>query len=149
MIRLLFSKRPKRSFEFTSFIRKLTLIALIFPVTLLANGRVQDLITVTGTITEEETNEPIIGASILLQGSTKGVMTDFDGNYSIEVPSDATLIISYIGYAKQYIKVNSRTTIDVVMTPEASELDEVVVVGYGTQTKESVVGSISQVSGDA
>lgn len=77
-------------------------------------------------------------------------MTDFDGNYSIEVPSDATLIISYIGYAKQYIKVNSRTTIDVVMTPpEASELDEVVVVGYGTQTKESVVGSISQVSGDA
>lgn len=77
------------------------------------------------------------------------MMTDFDGNYSIEVPSDATLIISYIGYAKQYIKVNSRTIIDVVMTPEASELDEVVVVGYGTQTKESVVGSISQVSGDA
>lgn len=120
---------------------------MLLPLVLAANDYPQRLIKVSGNISEEGTGLPIIGASILEQGTTHGVMSDFDGNFTIEVPEDASLVVSYIGYAKQTVKVASRTEIDVVMQVEASELDEVVVVGYGTQTKESVVGSISQVTG--
>jgi len=75
-------------------------------------------------------------------------MTDFDGKYSIKVPKNSKLVFSYMGYATQIIDVQGRTEIDVFMVSEASALDEIIIVGYGQQKKESVVGSIVQVSGD-
>nr|MUH42207.1 TonB-dependent receptor [Zobellia laminariae] len=134
-------------FHFLKKMRLLVVFILLSPIVLAANDYPQNIVTVTGNISEADTGQPIIGASILEQGTTNGVMTDFDGNYTINVPEDASLTVSYIGYAKQTIKVSGRTEVDIVMQSEASELDEVVVVGYGTQTKESVVGSIAQVSG--
>jgi len=105
-------------------------------------------ITVTGTVIDAEAEQPVAGANVIQQGTSNGVMTDFDGNYTIEVPGDATLVISFLGFKTQVIEVGGRTEIDVVLAGEASALEEVVVVGYGTQKKESVVGSIVQVKGE-
>lgn len=93
---------------------------------------------------------PLPGVSILQKGTTRGAVTDFDGNYSIELASSGqkTLVYSYLGFKTVEIPVNGRTTIDVNLEEEVEGLDEVVVVGYGTQKKESVVGSISQVKGE-
>jgi TonB-linked SusC/RagA family outer membrane protein len=105
-------------------------------------------ISVTGKITESEWGGPLPGATIVVKGTYTGVMTDFDGNFTINVAADAVLEISSMGYTTQTISVNGRSIIDVVMDIEVNVLDELVVVGYGTQKKESIVGSIVQTSGD-
>src|SRR5690606_32117138 len=106
-------------------------------------------IEVTGTITESGTATPIPGVNILEKGTSNGVMTDFDGNYSIEVPANATLVVSYIGFGTQEIEVSGRTSIAIQMEIEAAALDEVVVVGYGTQKKVNLTGAVSSVDGEA
>ena len=107
----------------------------------------QPNVRVTGKVLDEN-NETIIGATVILEGnSRKGTITDFDGAFSIDVPENSTLIISCVGMTTQNVKLKGRTKIDVVMREERSALDEVVVVGYGQQTKASVVGAISQTSG--
>ena len=108
----------------------------------------QETITVTGTVTEAETGMPVPAANILEKGTSNGVMSDFDGNYSIEVPEDAILKVSYIGYATKEINVNGRNEIDIVLETDAAALDEVVVVGYGTQNKKDLTGSITSIGGD-
>lgn len=102
---------------------------------------------VTG-IVKDQTGEPIIGASVLEKGSTNGVITDLDGNFKLTVSNavKAVLQISYVGYKTQEISVNGKTLLEVVLKEDTELLDEVVVVGYGAQKKESVVGAISQVS---
>lgn len=108
----------------------------------------QDKITVTGNVTDE-TGEPIIGATIMEALTTNGVITDFDGNFKIQVKNEnATLKISYIGMVPQDIRVGSQRNINVVLKDESQSIAEVVVVGYGHQKKESVVGAISQVNSD-
>jgi len=105
-------------------------------------------ITVRGIITDA-TNEPLIGATIKVQGTTTGTVTDIDGNFTLlNVPLSATLEVSYVGMTSQTIPVNGRATINIVMQDDSELLDEVVVVGYGTQKKASVIGSIVQTSGD-
>lgn len=105
----------------------------------------QEFITVTGTVTEDETGMPIPSANILEKGTSNGVMTDFDGNYSINLPKDAILSVSYLGYATKEIKVDGRNEIDVVLQQDAAALDEVVVVGFGSQKKANVSGAVSSV----
>ena len=102
---------------------------------------------VTG-IVKDQTGEPIIGASVLEKGSTNGVITDLDGNFKLTVSNavKAVLQISYVGYKTQETSVNGKTLLEVVLKEDTELLDEVVVVGYGAQKKESVVGAISQVS---
>lgn len=102
---------------------------------------------VTG-IVKDQTGEPIIGASVLEKGSTNGVITDLDGNFKLTVSNavKAVLQISYVGYKTQEISVNGKTLLEVVLKEDTELLDEVVIVGYGAQKKESVVGAISQVS---
>lgn len=101
---------------------------------------------VTG-IVKDALGETIIGASILETGTTNGVITDFDGNFTINVSDDkAILKISFIGYATQDVPVAGKTSLAVILKEDSELLDEVVVVGYGAQKKESVVGAISQVS---
>lgn len=105
---------------------------------------------VKGRVVDESTKEPLVGVTVSVKESpTIGTMTDIDGNYSINVPNkNATLKISYIGYVNQEIKVDGRSSIDVLLKDNAKELDEVQVVAYGAQKKVTITGAISSVSGD-
>ncbi len=103
--------------------------------------------TVSGTVTDS--SGPLPGASVVVKGTTNGTQTDFDGNFTIDnVDSSATLVFSYIGYSTQEIAVNGQGTINVILAEDASQLDEVVVVGYGTQKKSTITGSISKVTNE-
>ena len=104
----------------------------------------QKELRVVGVVTDS-IGDPVIGATVLAKGSSIGASTDIDGNYVINVPSNGTLVFSYVGFATQEIKVNGRTNIDVVMTETELNLDEVVVVGYGTARKISTIGAQSGV----
>lgn len=100
--------------------------------------------TITGIVTASDNKEPVIGASIWLKNSSIGAVTDLDGRYSIIVEGiGGVLEFSYMGYKKQEIAINDQKVINVVLSPDTEVLDEVVVVGYGSQKKESVVGAIS------
>ncbi|MEC3966209.1 TonB-dependent receptor [Flagellimonas halotolerans] len=99
---------------------------------------------VTGNVSDA--TGPLPGVNVVVKGTTVGVSTDFDGNYSIEVPQgQGTLVFTYIGYQKQEVAINDRTTVDVVMTEDAQSLSEVVVVGYGTQRKADLTGSVGSI----
>jgi len=104
-------------------------------------------ITVTGTIADTS-GVPIPGASVVEKGTSNGVAADFDGNYSIEVPSNAILVISSVGFLSQEIPVNGQAQINVSIQEDVSLLDEVVVVGFGTQKRENVTGAASYVQMD-
>jgi TonB-linked SusC/RagA family outer membrane protein len=105
----------------------------------------QQSITVKGKVTDNA-GEPLPGVSIILKGSTTGVMTDIDGNYSINVPnSNAVLTISYMGFVPQEHKVGNNTTLNIVLVEQSTNLDEVVVVGYGVQKKINLTGSVASV----
>ncbi len=103
--------------------------------------------TITGTVTDEANGETLIGVNILIQGTTTGTITDFDGNYSLEANTGDVLVFSYTGFAEQQLTVGASTVMDVVMAA-GSLLDEVVVVGYGSQKKATVTGAVSQLKGD-
>ncbi len=100
--------------------------------------------TITGTVTDS--TGPLPGASVVEKGTTNGTQTDFDGNFSLEVSPNAILVISYIGYAKQEVPVDGQTQINVTLEEDAAQLDEVVLVGYGTQSRVSVTNAISSVT---
>lgn len=105
----------------------------------------QQSITVKGKVTDN-TGEPLPGVSIILKGTTTGVMTDIDGNYSINVPNNnAVLVISYVGFVPQEHNVGNNVTLDVVLLEQSTDLDEVVVVGYGVQKKINLSGSVASV----
>lgn len=105
--------------------------------------------TVTGTVVDG-TGEPLIGVSVLVKGTTAGAITDFDGKFSIpNVKAGSTLVVSYIGYATQEIKVGNQTTFNITMEDDNQLLDEVVVIGYGTAKKKDLTGAVSTVKGDA
>ena len=102
---------------------------------------------VTGSVTSAEDNEPVIGASVVVKGTTTGTITAFDGSFSLDVPANAgTLIISYIGMKSREVPVAAR--VNVVLETDAQTIDEVVVVGYGTQKKKDVTSSIAKVGGE-
>lgn len=102
--------------------------------------------TITGTVISSEDNLPIIGANVWLKNSSTGAITDFDGNYSITVDGvGGVLVFSYMGFKTQEIVIGNKKTLNVTLNVDTEQLEEVVVVGYGSQKKESVVGSISSV----
>ena len=103
---------------------------------------------VTGVVVDAN-GEPVIGANVVVKGTTNGTITDFDGNYSIEgVSANDVLAISYIGYISQEVAVGSQSTINVTLREDSQALDEVVVVGYGVMRKSDVTGSIAVAKGD-
>ena len=105
-------------------------------------------ITVTGTVTDASTGEPVVGATVLLKGSTtQYAMTDDLGSYSITVPSDGVLDVTFLGYSPLEVPVNGRTVIDIQLEMEAEMLEDVIVVAYGTVRREAATGSVSTVSG--
>ncbi len=103
-------------------------------------------VNISGTI-KDDTGETIIGATIVEKGTTNGTVTDFNGEFRLTVSSgQSSIIVSFIGFASQEIALNGQTSFDVTLRKDDQELEEVVVVGYGAQKKESVVGAISQLS---
>ena len=101
--------------------------------------------TVTGTVTDE--SGPLPGATVSIKGTSTGTTTDFDGNYTINnVPADATLMYSFVGYVTQEVKVSGRETIDVNLETDASELEEIVLIGYGTTTVRDATGAVASVT---
>lgn len=102
--------------------------------------------SITGTI-KDENGEPMIGVSVLIQGTTTGTITDFDGKFTLEVPTNATLVISYIGYKTQNLKIGTQTAYAVKMESDNEVLEEVVVIGYQTVKRKDLTGSVASVSG--
>ncbi|MBN1132258.1 MAG: TonB-dependent receptor [Bacteroidales bacterium] len=126
-----------------SFWKFVIILVLFIPFNLLAQ-----VITVTGKVTDSNTGEALPGVTIIARGTTLGAVTDFDGNYTITVVPSATLVFSYVGYATQEVQVNNQTTIDIQLAEETTELDEVVVIGYGVQKKSDKTGAVAQVTSD-
>ncbi|MFT6868135.1 MAG: TonB-linked SusC/RagA family outer membrane protein [Cyclobacteriaceae bacterium] len=104
--------------------------------------------TVSGVITDAETGETLPGVNVLIKGTYNGTITDFDGNYRIAVGASDVLIISFIGFETQEIAVGSSTTIDISLATDIEQLEEVVVIGYGTQKKKVLTGAISSIGSD-
>lgn len=102
---------------------------------------------VTGTVIDE-TGQPVIGASVMVKGSTTGVPTDFDGKYEIQVPADAVLEFSSVGMTTVEMAVKGQSVINVSLEPDVNFLESVVVVGYGTQKKGSITGAVAAVGSD-
>ncbi len=107
----------------------------------------QDTYDLSGTVVDAN-NVPIPGANIVVANTTRGTQSDFDGNFSIKVTSGDILRFSYIGYTTETVAIVSQKTVSVTLNEDASQLDEVVVVGYGTQKKSTVTGSISKVTNE-
>ena len=93
----------------------------------------------------DEAGEPIIGATVKVQGTQKGSITDFNGSFSVEAASNATLEVSYVGYVTQKVKVGGKSNITVTMKEDAQMLNDIVVVGYGTMKKSDISGSVATV----
>lgn len=109
---------------------------------------VQQVQTITGRVLDSETSESLPGVNVVIKGTTTGTVTDVNGRYSIGVPSsESVLVFSSIGFVTEEIAVGTQSVIDVALIPDITTLGEVVVVGYGEQRKESVVGAITQTEG--
>ena len=106
--------------------------------------------TITGKVTSSEEPQGVPGASIVVKGTTVGAITDIDGTYSINVPENATtLVFSFVGYLTKEVNIQNRSVIDVQLETDVKVLNEVVVVGYGTQERREVTGSVSSISNES
>ena len=117
------------------------LLLCLFPLGALAQS------VIKGTV-KDEAGEPIIGASVQVQGTKTGSITDFSGNFSVQASSNATLVISFIGYTTETIRVAGRNNIQVTLHEDAQTLNDVVVIGYGVQRKSDLTGAVASVKGD-
>lgn len=123
------------------------LCSLLF-VFLMSSEAIAQTITLKGKVIDK-TQEPIIGATVLVEGTTNGTATDINGEFNLSgVPSNAVLQVSYIGYASQTISLNGKTNLTITLLEDAEQLDEVVVVGYGVQKKVNMTGAVASVGGD-
>jgi TonB-dependent starch-binding outer membrane protein SusC len=118
---------------------------LLLLVSLIVNG--QGTVTVSGTLISSEDNSPLPLATVQVKGTNQGAVTDVDGKYLLQnIPSDATLVFSYVGMTTQEEAIGGRSIIDVTLTPDVKQLEKVVVIGYGTARRSQVVGSVSRVN---
>src|SRR5690554_5113539 len=127
--------------EKCNFVLYLILLLLIAPLQLLVQQ-----VTVKGRVLEKETGEPLPGVSSVVESTPRGVSTDMDGSFEIRVAPSDKLVFSFLGMETQIIAVGDKTTMVVEMEPMRSELDEVTIVAFGKQEKESVIGAITTVS---
>ena len=107
----------------------------------------QATITVKGNVSDSS-NEPLVGATVRVKGQSNGVMTDIDGNFSISAPANGTIVVTYVGMTTKEIAVKGQRKIDVVLTESAVNLDDVVVIGYGTQSRATVTSAITKVKAE-
>lgn len=104
-------------------------------------------VTVTGTVKDAATNELLVGATVMVKGTTNGVSTDINGHYSIKAKAEDVLVCSIIGYKSVESKVGSKAVVDYALQPDNQLLDATVVVGYGTLKKTQLVGSVENLDG--
>ncbi|MDE6769847.1 MAG: carboxypeptidase-like regulatory domain-containing protein, partial [Muribaculaceae bacterium] len=131
--------------------RRSQLLRLLLPVLLLIFAAAPAAAQIVKGVVSDPSGEPLIGATIIEKGTTNGTATDIDGFFKLNLTDakKAVLVVSYVGYATTEVEVKGQTDLNITLQEESSLLSEVVVVGYGQQKKESVVGAISQVnSGD-
>jgi TonB-linked SusC/RagA family outer membrane protein len=121
----------------------LTFLGLLF----ISNAFAQN-ITITGVVTDAADRSAIPAVSIQVKGTTSGTQTDASGRYSINAPSNSTLVFTYIGYTTREVPVNNQTSVNIALQSDVQNLEQVVVVGYGTQRKIDVTGSVSTVKGE-
>jgi len=140
----MFNNKPQNSMEhFISFLLKRFSLVLLLT-TLAAVAWAQEVV-VTGKIVDQN-GAPIIGATVIVKGTTTGVSSDMDGNYTIQTTANSTLVFSYIGYETVEEQVNGRTLINVSMLEAFAELEEIVIIGYGQVKKKDATGSVATVS---
>ena len=125
---------------------KTTMLLLAFVLCAGFSGFAQTL-KISGTVSGD--GQPLPGVSILEKGTANGVVSDFDGNYEITAKADGVLIFSYIGYAVQEVPVNGKATVNVSLTEDVAQLDEVVLIGYGAQKKKELTGAVAQVKSES
>lgn len=135
----------KRSFckRILQEVKVILLLMVCFVGTVEAQGQS----IVRGTVTDSS-GEPLIGVSILVKGTANGVISDLDGGFSISAAADDVLQFSYVGYINQEIQVGNKKILNVIMEEDTKQLDEVVVVGYGTQKKVNLTGAVSSITSD-
>ncbi len=122
--------------------KKLLLVLFVLP--LFSFGQT----LVSGTVTENGSNLPLPSVNVIIQGSSSGTATDFDGNYQIEANDGDIIVFSYVGYVTQEITYNGQTPLNVILAEDASVLNEVVVIGYGTTTKKDATGSVESLTSE-
>lgn len=126
--------------------RKRIIIILLVALAVVSQLQAQNM-SVSGVVTDKSTGETLIGASILQKGTTNGTITNIDGEFSISVPGNATLVVSYIGYLNLDVEVNNAAKLKIQLESNSKSLDEVIVVGYGTQKAKDMTAPISTVKG--
>lgn len=114
----------------------------------MALGAMAQTLTVTGVVMAQDEPDPVIGANVMVKGSTVGTITDFDGNFSIQAKAGDVLQVSFMGYKPQDVKVTNAGPIRVTLEPDNVQLQEVVAIGYGTMKKSDLTGSVASVSAD-
>lgn len=119
------------------------LVCLLLSIQAFAQSQV-----VTGTVKSSEDGLPLPGVNIIEKGTSNGVVTDMEGTYQIEVPANAVIVFTYLGFKAQEVEVNGRTSIDVSLESDMEALDDIVVVGYGTQRKEDITSAVASVDSD-
>ena len=126
------------------------LMALLFclPSVLQGNTSWEEVKSITGTVISSEDALPLIGVTVAIKGTTSGTVTDVNGNFSLEADEGSTLVFSYTGFKEQEVVVDSRSVYNILLQGDVALLDEVVVIGYGTQKKSHLTGSISKVEND-
>jgi len=117
-------------------------LAFLIPIGMLAQTKV------TGVVTEQSTGVPLLGVNVVIKGTTTGTTTDFDGKYQINASNGQIIVFSYVGYKTQEITYTGQATLDIALLEDASKLDEVVIIGYGTTTKRDATGSVEVISSE-
>ena len=120
-------------------------LGLLFLLCLIPLWAFSQNITVKGVV-KDATGESVIGASVVQKGTSNGIITDIDGNFTLNVPSNSTIVISFVGYKTQEVPVAGKTQINVTMKEDTEMLDEVVVVGYGQMKRSDLTGSVVSVN---
>lgn len=126
---------------------KISFLILFLVQSVVMGGYAQEKHRVTGTVTGND-GEPVIGANIIIKGTSSGVISDVDGRYAIEALSSDVLVFSFIGYVTEEFAVGNRSILDVTLSEDVQTLSEVVVVGYGTMKKSDLTGAVASVSGE-
>jgi len=146
-------KLVKQICAMSSYAILYSIVPCIWSGTALANSGSSRFVTVadvqvSGVVTSSEDGNPLPGVTVLVKGSTTATATDSEGRYQISAPESATLVFSYIGFTTQEVPLNSRSQLDIKLLPDEKQLQEVVVIGYGTQKKGDVTSSVASVKRD-